>query len=61
MAYTAFQGSRRIADGTLGQVAIFLRDKPQGGEFLVFEDATGRQVDLDTRGTREEISVRYPE
>jgi uncharacterized protein len=40
---------------------MFLRDKPQGGEFLVFDDATGRQVDLDTRGTPEEISHRYAE
>jgi hypothetical protein len=42
-------------------VAIFLKDVPQGGEFLVFDDATGRQVDLDTRGTPEEISARYSE
>jgi len=26
-------------------------DKPQGGEFLVFEDVSGRQIDLDFRGT----------
>ena len=61
MGYTAFHGSRRVAGGTLAQVAIFVKDKPQGNGFLVFDDATGRQIDLDSRGTPEEISVRYPE
>jgi hypothetical protein len=40
-------------------VAVFVKDKPQA-DFLVFDDATGSQVDLDSRGTPEEISVRYP-
>ena len=34
---------------------------PQGSDFLIFDDATGSQVDLDTRGTLEEISTRYPD
>ena len=59
MSYTAFHGSHKIASGTIPQVAIFLKDAAQGGNFLVFEDATGRQIDLDTRGTPEEIAVRY--
>jgi len=58
MAYTAFHSTRRVASGTLPEVAIFLKDKPQGGEFLVFDDGTGRQVDLDPRGTATEASVR---
>src|SRR5579871_2215116 len=61
MSYTAFRESRQIATGTLAEVAVFLKDKPQGGEFLVFDDTTGRQIDLDSRGTLEEISIRYPE
>ena len=59
MGYTAFRGWHRVAAGTLSQVAVFLKDTPQGGEFLVFDDATGRQMDLDTRGTPDEISSRY--
>ena len=35
--------------GTLPEVVLFLSDKPQGGEFLVFDDATGRQIDVDIR------------
>jgi uncharacterized protein len=61
MTYTAFEEVRKIATGTPSQVAFFLKDKPQGADFLVFDDATGRQVDLDSRGTPEEISVRYSE
>ncbi|HLK50985.1 MAG TPA: DUF2239 family protein [Bryobacteraceae bacterium] len=59
MSYTAFQGQRRIAAGSLSEVAVLLKDAPQGGEFLVFDDATGRQVDLDTRGSAEDIALRY--
>ena len=59
MSYTLFHESRKIASGTIAQVAIFLKDEPQNGNFLVFENATGRQIDLDTRGTPQEIEVRY--
>jgi hypothetical protein len=61
MTYTVFQGHRRIAQGTPPQVAVYIKDIPQGGEFLAFNDRTGEQVDLDTRGTIEEISTRYPD
>jgi len=61
MSFTVFRGGRRIGAGSLSQVAVAVKDIPQGGEFLVFDDQTGRQVDLDVRGTPEEISVRYAE
>ena len=60
MTFTAFQEHRKIAIGSLPQVAVSVKDLPQGA-YLVFDDATGRQVDLDTRGTPDEISVRYSE
>jgi hypothetical protein len=59
MSYTVFRGLDRAATGTLSEVAVFLKDASQGGEFLVFDDITGLQIDLDTRGTPEEISLRY--
>lgn len=59
MTYTVFQGLCKIAQGTPSQVAVFVKDVPQGGEFLVFDDQTGGQVDLDMRGTSEEISTKY--
>src|SRR5262249_31788584 len=42
------------------EVAIFLKDRAQG-ETLVFNDETGSQVDVDSRGTSEEVSARYAE
>jgi hypothetical protein len=51
---------RRIARGDLSQVAVSIKDIPQG-QALVFDDATGRQVDLDPRGIPEEIAVPNPE
>ena len=59
MSHTIFRGLCRVETGTLSEVAVFLKDAPQGGEFLVFDDTTGHQIDLDTRGTPEEISRRY--
>src|SRR5690242_14347405 len=59
MRYTAFHRLSRITTGSPSEVAVFLKDAPQGGEFLVFDDATGHQIDLDTRGTPEDISRRY--
>ena len=61
MSYTVFRGLSRVATGTLSDLAVFLKNAPQGGEFLVFDDATGHQIDLDTRGTPEEITFRYSE
>ena len=48
VAYTAFQGLRRVSAGTAEELAAFLKTRPQG-EILVFDDATGTQVDLDLR------------
>lgn len=61
MSYTVFRGPGRVTTGALSEIAVLLKDAPQGGEFLVFDDATGGQVDLDTRGTPEQISRRYSE
>lgn len=61
MSHTAFRGLHRIGAGSPAELAILLKDAPQGGEFLIFEDATGRQVDLDSRGTPVEIAARYAE
>lgn len=48
MGYTAFKGLQRVCAGTVEELAVFHRTKPQG-EILVFDDATGAQVDLDVR------------
>jgi hypothetical protein len=47
---SVFHQFRKVASGTNGELVLFLKDKPQGGDYLVFDDATGRQLDLDLRG-----------
>ena len=58
-SYTAFLGKRRIASGSLPDVARAAARLAQGPEpLLVFNDATGQQVELDLRGTPEEAAER---
>jgi uncharacterized protein len=59
---TAFAGPRRMASGPAADVAIALLEAAAGGGdegVLVFEDDTGRQIDLDLRGGPQEIAARY--
>jgi hypothetical protein len=61
MHFTVFHQLRKITDGTQSKVSHFLKDAPQGGDFLVFDDATGRQVDLDMRAPLAEGPTSYSE
>ncbi|MFC3676485.1 DUF2239 family protein [Ferrovibrio xuzhouensis] len=56
IACTAFEGPRLLAAGPLSAVALAV--KAAGGGGLVFEDATGRVIDLDLRGSDAEILAR---
>lgn len=50
MTHSLFAGYRRLAQGSLGQVTAALLERERAGEpgpLLLFEDATGRQVDAD--------------
>ncbi|MEJ1160394.1 DUF2239 family protein [Prosthecomicrobium sp. N25] len=59
---TAFLGHRRIARGSLAAVALALKARSAEDPMpLVFDDRTGRAVDLDWRGSDEEIARRYGE
>lgn len=58
--YTAFAGPRRIAAGTLAEVAVAASAAEAAGEgVLVFSDLDGEQVDLDLRGGEHAIAARY--
>lgn len=60
-SYTGFDGVRRIAQGPLQVVALRAkraRDGGATGPVLVFDDQTGRCVDIDTRGTDDEVVAR---
>ncbi|OXH88603.1 hypothetical protein CA831_16900, partial [Burkholderia multivorans] len=53
-SYTAFDGHRRIASGPLDTVALAVKriaGDGMAGAVLIFDDATGRSIDLDLRGT----------
>jgi hypothetical protein len=60
MVYTAFHGFRRVATGSAMDLIETLKDKPQG-EFLVFDDSTGSQIELDLRGKPTEIAYTAPD
>lgn len=58
---TAFEGTRRIASGPLVQVALAVKaclERDRAGTVLVFEDETGRVIDLDLRGSEAEVLAR---
>lgn len=62
--FTAFAGDRLLASGALAEVAIAVK-MASGGKIaapiLVFDDATGRPIDLDLRGSHRDIVARLPQ
>ncbi|MBN9005418.1 MAG: DUF2239 family protein [Rhizobiales bacterium] len=59
--FTAFQGSHRLATGPLAEVALAVKhasDDATTPPILVFDDATGRAVDFDLRGSDADIIAR---
>jgi hypothetical protein len=59
--FTAFAGAERIASGALGDVAIAVKGRLNRADMapiLVFNDETGQVVDVDYRGTEEDIRAR---
>lgn len=59
MSCTAFAGPRRLAAGPLAEVALVVAATVPDITILVFDDATGRVIDLDLRGGPDEIAARY--
>jgi hypothetical protein len=58
---TAFNGHRRLASGPLHEVAIAVKNAIESGDngsVFLYDDATGRMIDIDTRGTAEEVIAR---
>jgi hypothetical protein len=60
--FTAFEGPRRLVSGPLPEVALAVKRAEQGGaeRIAIFSDATGRPIDLDLRGSDDEILARLP-
>jgi len=62
--FTAFMGQQRLAAGSLAEVALAVMNasrSPAAEPIIIFDDATGRPVDLDLRGTERDILARLPQ
>jgi hypothetical protein len=60
-ACAAFDGHRRIGSGPLHQVALAVKraaENGAAGPLLIYDDATGRVIDVDTRGTEDDVVAR---
>ena len=60
-SFTVFEGQRHLTSGSLAEVALAVkrRGRPDA-PIIIFNDATGRSLDLDLRGTDDEIIARLP-
>ncbi|SFI84086.1 hypothetical protein SAMN05216304_103713 [Bosea sp. OK403] len=60
---TAFEGTRRLASGSLSEVARAVKAAVDGGSLepvLVFDDASGQVIDFDLRGSEADVIARLP-
>jgi uncharacterized protein len=59
--FIAFEGQRRLVSGPLPEVALAVKRAGASPERVaIFSDATGRAIDLDLRGSDDEILARLP-
>ena len=60
--FTAFEGQRRLATGPLAEIALTIKavTRPSASPIAIFSDLTGRAIDLDLRGSNEEVLARLP-
>ena len=60
--FTAFEGQRRLITGALADVALAVkRAGATPSPIAIFDDHTGRTIDLDLRGSDAEILARLPQ
>jgi hypothetical protein len=61
--FTAFVGHQRLASGPLAEVALAVMKASQkvaAEPIVIFDDANGRPIDLDLRGTGRDVVARLP-
>ncbi|WP_291870022.1 DUF2239 family protein [Bradyrhizobium sp.] len=61
---TAFIGQQRLAAGPLAEVALAVMTASRSAAqepIIIFDDASGRPLDLDLRGSERDIVARLPE
>jgi hypothetical protein len=58
--FTAFEGARRLASGPLDEVALAIKRAQHhtSAPITVFNDLTGRSIDLDLRGSDADVLAR---
>ena len=62
--FTAFEGHSHLATGPLAEVALAVKHATAAetqAAIIIFDDATGRPIDLDLRGSDAEIVARLPQ
>ncbi len=60
-SYTSFDGQRRIASGRLQNVVLAVKRAIEGGAvdpILIFDDSTGRSIDIDMHGSEDDVLAR---
>jgi uncharacterized protein len=58
---TAFAGTRRVASGSLEQVAVKAKeiiDRGESAPLLIFDDGTSQPIEVDFRGTAADVLSR---
>lgn len=61
LSYTAFEGTKILASGRLDEVAIKVRSRSKANStatILIFSDATGKEMDIDLRGSESDMLER---
>jgi len=56
---TAFKGHSLLTSGSQAEVALAIKHAGDLHTILAFDDATGRVIDFNVRGTDAELSARY--
>jgi uncharacterized protein len=62
--FTAFMGLQRLVSGPLAEVALAVLKASKSvavEPIVIFDDANGRPIDLDLRGTERDIVARLPQ
>lgn len=60
--YTAFNGNTRIITDTLFKVALTIKKiENNQSNILIFNDQTGKQIDLNLSGSNDDLKQRYAE
>jgi hypothetical protein len=56
---TAFKGTTRLASGSQAEVALAIKKAGDLHAILAFDDATGKLIDFNVRGTDADVAARY--